>query len=290
MFGNRMMRFCVSIMTVGGVLAANQGKGDEHKATSYQGFLLTAILGGIVAAICFMVMYRNELKALVSQILGSSGYILHVYDHCPFCVRVELALAFLGLPYTRVLYGYGDMDGPKRLMGKKQLPVMEYKGKYTEESLDIIGVIEKNTSHKEIPPKTDREDLGKWLKDSGEIRRTLCRPRIIKVPIKDWAEDQDVAYAKQKYEKKGFNYADAEARSDELIVEMNQFLESFNNDILHNENSVNEEGFGIDDILVIPHIRTLTCVKGLKWPEKLRKYLESNFKNVTAELYFKYAV
>jgi len=279
------------VTRMGSVLAAKQVEGDEtNKSISFKGLLITALLGGIVAASFFMYMYRTKLKAVISKILGSSEYILHVYDHCPYCIRVELALAFLGVPYTRVLYGYGDMEGPTRLMGKKQLPVMEYKGKYTKESLDIIDMIEKNTPQKRIPTKTDRDDLDKWLKDSCDIRRSLTLPRKVKVPIKDWAEDRDLEYARQKYEKNGFNYKDAEARSDELILEMNQLLVFFNDNILYDEHSVNEQGFGMDDILVIPNIRTLTCVKGLKWPEKLLGYLEKNFENVTAELYFNYAV
>ena len=34
-------------------------------------------------------------------------YTLHVYDHCPFCNRVEWLMGHFGLKYKRVLYGYG---------------------------------------------------------------------------------------------------------------------------------------------------------------------------------------
>merc|ERR1719397_895558 len=109
-----MMLACVSIVTrIGSVLAAKQVEGDESsKSSSFKVLLITVLLGGIVAASFFMFMYRTKLKTVISKILGSSEYILHVYDHCPYCVRVELALAFLGVPYTRVLYGYGDTEGP----------------------------------------------------------------------------------------------------------------------------------------------------------------------------------
>ena len=52
---------------------------------------------------------------------GSSAYsvVLHLYDHCPFCIRVDLALGWANVNYQRKLYGYGDIEGPKALTGEK---------------------------------------------------------------------------------------------------------------------------------------------------------------------------
>ena len=67
-------------------------------------------------------------------------YVLHVYDHCPFCNRVEWLMQRHRLPYRRVLYGYGAGarpekcdghgygEGPLHLTGKKMLPVLEGPG------------------------------------------------------------------------------------------------------------------------------------------------------------------
>ena len=63
-------------------------------------------------------------------------YVLHVYDHCPFCNRVEWLMQHYGISYERVLYGYGAGADPKKcdghgygtgplpLTGKKMLPVL----------------------------------------------------------------------------------------------------------------------------------------------------------------------
>jgi len=286
------MSYVESVAKRTGDLFATNTEGDKaNKSFLSVGRLTkTALLGGLVAAGYYAYKERDQMRAKVCKILGIPHFVLHCYDHCPFCVRVELAFAFLGVPYTRIVYGYGDMEGPKSLTGKKQLPVLEYIGNYTLESLDIIDQVEKNTPDRSIPPKTNRKDIDKWLKDTKAIRDDLTRPRKIKVPVKDWADARDVNYARDKYEKRNFNYRDAEERSDELIAKMNRFLDSFNEKILYDEQSVNELGFGMDDIIVLPDLRTLTCVKGLRWPKKLRKYLENAFKNTTAELYFDYAI
>ena len=74
--------------------------------------------------------------------------VLHLYDHCPFCVRVELVLGWKNIKFERKLYGYGDIEGPTRLTGKKMLPVLEYYDetgtkKLMPESLDIIKLLTK---------------------------------------------------------------------------------------------------------------------------------------------------
>jgi len=261
-------------------------------------FTKTAFMGGVLATSYYLGRDSTKPNGVVSKFLGKNrvnkakvdGCILHCYDHCPFSIRVELALAFLGVPYTRVLYGYGDTEGPTGLFGKKQLPVMEYMRTFTEESLDIIDMVDTNTVHRSVPPKTDREDIDLWLKKISTIRQNLCRPRKIKMPIKDWADKRDIRYAKRKWEKKGYNLKDALARTAQLLIEIDELLMLLNDKILYDEYSVNEFGFGMDDILLIPDLRTLTCVKGIKWPKKVRNYLENAFENTIADLYFKDAV
>ena len=44
---------------------------------------------------------------------------LYVYDHCPFCVRVRLALGLVGLKHQLVFMGNDDIKTPTKLVGKK---------------------------------------------------------------------------------------------------------------------------------------------------------------------------
>ena len=73
---------------------------------------------------------------------AASALKVHLYDHCPYCTRVELVLGWHGRPYERVVYGYADVQGPTALTGKKVLPVITWRDEDVEhtlgESLDII--------------------------------------------------------------------------------------------------------------------------------------------------------
>jgi hypothetical protein len=79
----------------------------------------------------------SERVTRIEKKLGiPPNYTLHIYDHCPFCLRVELLMGHSGLDYERVVHGYGagapegspgyDREGgPRILTGHKMLPVLQ---------------------------------------------------------------------------------------------------------------------------------------------------------------------
>ena len=49
--------------------------------------------------------------------------ILYVYDHCPFCVRVRLALGIKNVKHTVHFLANDDVPTPTKLVGKKVAPI-----------------------------------------------------------------------------------------------------------------------------------------------------------------------
>ena len=204
---------------------------------------------------------------------------LHVYDHCPYCTRVELFLGWNGIKYERILYGYGDMEGPKYLTGKKQLPVLQGTDVYNPkgmiglpESMDIVAWCVQEYGCV-LPPTTGRSDIADWQKRAKAPIAALSRPRMIKMPYRDWAMPEDIEYAFGKWKKKtGFVADEALAQTPALLQEMEVLLEELEG-MLKGSESVNPWGLGMDDIILLPDLRRLTCVKGLKWPAKVENYV-----------------
>eukprot|EP00929_Paragymnodinium_shiwhaense_P009160 TRINITY_DN113218_c0_g1_i1.p1 TRINITY_DN113218_c0_g1~~TRINITY_DN113218_c0_g1_i1.p1 ORF type:complete len:304 (-),score=15.33 TRINITY_DN113218_c0_g1_i1:31-942(-) len=224
---------------------------------------------------------------------STASYTLHVYDHCPFCNRVELILGRFGIPYERVLYGYGEGavpdacggtgynpgGGPVALTGKKLLPVLEGEGvptmpgaKGMPESLEICSYI--IAKHNLILPcDSGRPDLAKYRKEFKEISAQLIKPRETKMPIKDWANPQDAAYARWKYTTKaGFDYDAAEAATQDLLAQVNEKLLELV-PLIRGSDSLNEWGWGMDDVILLPDLRRLMCVKGVVFPPKVEAYM-----------------
>lgn len=256
-------------------------------SADYQKTLVTLAAGMVLGAGMSITMMAKKSK-VPSTIKNLPKMTLHVYDHCPFCVKVELVLGWKGLAYERKVYGYGDSLGdPKKglydsgaqLTGKKQLPVLEVDGKLIPESNDIISYIEGMQGPGKIllPPLSGRKDLKDFFSSKGKFKEALnilTRPEKIKMThLKDWARSEDIKYAKDKYENAGFDYAAAEAAKEENITNMNSYLEELDTMVYSDEALTdNPCGLSWDDVVYLPQIRTLTCVKGLTWPKKLRAY------------------
>jgi hypothetical protein len=48
---------------------------------------------------------------------------VYVYDHCPFCVRVRLALGIKNIKHRVQFMANDDVQTPSKLVGKKIAPI-----------------------------------------------------------------------------------------------------------------------------------------------------------------------
>jgi glutaredoxin 2 len=229
----------------------------------------------------------------------SNPLILHMYDHCPYCIRVEIYLLQNSIPYTRRLYNYGsgaspsksgydENGGPKVLMGTKVLPVLEVVGEGMRgESLEIISYLQ----HKYPNPTTvscasEPKSLRDWKSQGfSACKSSLVRPRITHLThLKDWSDPRDVVYAKAKYTGMGFDYNKSLASTPKLVEEMNSHLSHLSSSVLLPNSSgglsVQSVGLSMDDICLLPDLRSLTVVDGIVWPEKVRKYMEDGCEGI----------
>jgi len=63
--------------------------------------------------------------------------IVYVYDHCPFCVRVRLALGIMNVKHNVHFLGNDDIATPTKLVGKKISPIFVSP---TEEAVILKGM------------------------------------------------------------------------------------------------------------------------------------------------------
>lgn len=210
------------------------------------------------------------------------------------------------IPYERILYGYGEGadpnscdgngygTGPVALTGKKMLPVLEGDGVPANggagmpESLAICSFIV--AKHGLVcPPHSGRDDIAAFSESLKAAATSLTRPRIVKMPVKDWADEKDVNYAKWKYVKmQGFDYEDAQAKTPQLIDEINAKLSELES-LIHGPDSLNSWGWGMDDVLLLPSLRLLTVAKGVVFPKKVENYMAATLKESKLVDYAQYA-
>ena len=225
---------------------------------------------------------------------------LLVYDHCPFCVRVRVALGTLGVDYKLTFMENDDVETPTALVGKKIAPIWVDDDGPMAESLDIIAKVD---TENKIAPGSGRTDLKAWQKSVQTLLRKLQRPRYVKVPLPEFmkksgrdafvANHQMPPYEKSEWkgvadfalEDKYAKYEEAFAMTGELLPELNEKLKELDALIYSSEACTEGIGFSYDDVDLWARLRSLTVIKGAEIGPKTRAYLDYYEKKGDTPLY-----
>lgn len=235
----------------------------------------------------------------LDRVVQESLPIVYCYDHCPFCVRVRLALGVKNVKHSLYFLANDDVDTPTQLVGKKIAPIFaskqeDNKDRIMTESMDIVRYIDQDErfgpTHA-ILPASDRTDLQAWQSSTRDLLRGLQRPRYVATGLLPEFQQLDARHAFVKnhamppYSKDEWkamptdeqllHYADAMARDPAHdIEELNRKLVELD-DIVYSEHHCTEGGFSYDDIDLFSRLRSITIIKDVEWPEKLRKYMDN---------------
>jgi len=230
--------------------------------------------------------------------------VVYVYDHCPFCVRVRLALGVKNVKHNVNFLANDDIPTPTNLIGKKIAPIFAIPEDdfIMGESLDIIEKVDSDErfgATGQILPATGRKDIKAWQKSVQTLLRTLQRPRYVATGLLPEFQQIDGRHAFIKnhqlppYEKPEWKgdgtdenpgmdmdeklklYAEAMSMDPTALIEdLNAKLVELD-DLIFSEHHCSEVGLSMDDIDLWARLRSITIVKGVQWPTKLRAYMDN---------------
>jgi glutaredoxin 2 len=235
----------------------------------------------------------------VTRIIHEELPTLYVYDHCPFCVRVRAAFGLKNIKHNVHFLANDDVKTPTALVGKKISPILEWKPAQIcmPESMDIIQYIDTNEAMgplNVIQPASSREDLKAWQSATRDLLRGLQRPRYVATGLLPEFQQEDgrhafiknhemVGYTKDEWKKGTMTleekiqiYTDAFHKDPAAdIEELNRKLIELD-DILYCEYYATQEcnGISLDDIDLFARLRSITIIKNVIWPTKLRNYMD----------------
>jgi len=196
-----------------------------------------------------------------------------------------------------------DIPIPTKLIGKKIAPIFSIPEDdlTMAESLDIIEKVDSDERFGptgQLLPATARKDLKVWQKSVQTLLRTLQRPRYVATGLLPEFQQLDGRHGFIRkhqlppYEKPEWNgdgtdenpgipmeeklalYAEAMAKDPAPLVEdLNAKLIELD-DMVFSEHYCSEGGLSMDDIDLWSRLRSITIVKGVQWPNKLRAYMD----------------
>lgn len=198
---------------------------------------------------------------------------LYIYDHCPYCVRARMIFGLKNMKVEEITILNDDEATPVGLVGKKVVPVLvKNDGSAMPESLDIVRYIDGNFGEKCLSDKV-RPELEQWMEKIQGYYYRLLMPRFVRLGLAEYASQSALSYFISKKTEKIGDFEENFARSPEYIAQLEADLVELS-PLLLAEDSANGTQLSLEDILLFPILRGLTCVKGLVFPTNIEHYVK----------------
>ena len=197
---------------------------------------------------------------------------LFMFEHCSICFRVRMAAALKRLHLQETVVIEDDSDTMIGLVGKRVIPILvKDDGKPMLESMDMVAYIDALGDPVLIGPQ--RGEIAAWADNVVTKIAPLTMPRY---PLLGLPEFGTVAALDHYIVRKRKTYGDfveLRAKTREQIDALMPELATLDR-LIESPTAVNGE-LSLDDIRVLPLLRSAAVVKGLRFPQKVREYFES---------------
>jgi glutaredoxin 2 len=158
------------------------------------------------------------------------------------------------------------------LVGKRRVPILiKDDGRPMLESMDMVAYIDKLGAAILVGPQ--RSELAEWASATADKSAPLTWPRYPLLGLPEFgtisARDH---YIVRKRQKLG-DFVELRAKTREQIDALMPELETLDR-LIESPMAVNGK-LSLDDIRVLPLLRSAAVVKGLRFPQKVRNYFET---------------
>ncbi len=196
---------------------------------------------------------------------------LYIYDHCPYCVKARMIFGLKKVPVQLICFSNDDEKTPISMIGAKMVPILE-KGKkdFMPESLDIISYIDKMNNKTLVSWKTNRK-LSNWMDKNSTLCYELAMPRWVKAPLDEFKTQKARSYFQKKKEEYIGPFKDCLNNTKELLEEITEELKVLES-MFDKKQKFFSNSLSVNDFHLFAFLRSLSIVKGLSFPEKIKYY------------------
>lgn len=213
---------------------------------------------------------------------------LYIYDHCPYCVRAKMTFGLKNIPIEIAVIANDDEATPVSLVGKKVVPILvKEDGTAMPESLDIVRYVDTNYGEK-IISETIRPEIETWVAKLSKVYNHLLLPRFVKLGLAEFETQSAIDYFVQKKTEFIGDFTENFSQSEQYIQAVQPLLVELSA-LIKSEKGLSGE-LSLEDIIVFPMLRNLTCVKGIEFPKSVLDYLTKMSELSQIELYLTKAI
>lgn len=197
---------------------------------------------------------------------------LYTYEHCPYCVRAKMIFALRDVPFNEEILANDDEKTPIGLISKKLVPILiKEDASAMGESLDIVRYIDEYAGGARLDEAV-RPELQAWLARLGEYAARLTHPRVVRLALPEFATASARTYFIGKKSQSIGDFAENIANTEQYLTRLYADLPTLAA-LIHAPTHLNHR-LSYEDILTFPVLRSLSVVKGLKYPAEVQAYTE----------------
>jgi len=197
---------------------------------------------------------------------------LYLFEHCSICFRVRMAAALKPLHLQETVVLEDDSETMIRLVGKRRVPILvKDDGQPMLESMNMVAHVDGIGEPILIGPQ--RDELADWASVTADKTAPLTWPRYPLLGLPEFGTIAAHDHFVVRKQKRLGDLVELRARTRELIDALMPNLEKLDG-MIERSSAVNGK-LSLDDIRVLPLLRSAAVVEGLRFPHKVRDYFET---------------
>jgi glutaredoxin 2 len=197
---------------------------------------------------------------------------LYMFEHCSLCFRVRMTAALKRLHLQEVVVLDDDTDTMVALVGKRVIPILvKDDGQPMLESMDMVKYVDGHGDPMLTGPQ--RPEVAAWADQFVSKSAPLTMPRYPLLGLPEFGTIAALDHYNLRKRKAFGDFVELRANTRHYVSELMPKLEELDQ-LIEQPLAVNGT-LSFDDIRVLPLLRSVAVVKGLRFPRKVRDYFES---------------
>jgi glutaredoxin 2 len=195
-----------------------------------------------------------------------------MFEHCWLCFRVRMTAALKQTHLQEVVVLEDDTETMVALVGKRVVPILiKDDGQPMLESMDIVRYI--NGQGQPVLTGIERPEIAKWEAEISPKAARLTQPRYLLLGLPEFASAAALDHYQLRKRRTLGDLVELRADTRRYIAELTPDLEALDR-MIQSPHAVNSM-LSVDDVRVLPILRSLGVVKGLRFPPRVREYFET---------------
>lgn len=197
---------------------------------------------------------------------------LYMFEHCSLCFRVRMTAALKELHLQETVVLDDDSDTMIGLVDKRVIPILVKDcGRPMLESMEMVSYID--GIGEPVLTGDEREEIAEWAKDVVSKTGPLTMPRYPLLGLPEFGTAAALDHYTLRKRKTYGDFIELRAKTRQYVDELMPDLEKLDR-LVESPKAVNGK-LSVDDVRVLPLLRSAAVVKGLRFPPRVRAYFEA---------------